>query len=247
MHDPIAHFTNCATIVSSRLSSYRLAARMEAVFLCEEVDDVRNCITDVATNVADFVEAVSCEFIDYPYESKKQHKATYAVNELEKACRRALDVSKTIADKNKGTQIRAVVAEAKDKSSVDIITYQHAMLKYNRRKAEYAQCNPLTRGIISPRASPADIWREPGGDEEGDEDAEVSFILIAVIAFVIVGIGFVASSYSVRRRMPTHLQTTALSSRFGYGIPIIGEEAPKLSVSDASMAVTELEETHVDL
>lgn len=175
---------------------------MESKSLYDDENVIADAAVRLHSTIAEFVNSLAFEHINYRDESAKQHAATDAVKNFEKICHAALAACDANEDKNVAVKMRSTVEEARDKSSVAIITYQRAMLKYNRRKAEYGKCNPLTRGIISPRATPADIWREPGGDEEKDENAEMSCMLVAVISFLLFGIAYVLSSYSVPRTLP---------------------------------------------
>lgn len=157
-----------------------------------------------------FVTAVSEEYIDFSGESKCEQAAAAAVERFKNACEDTLSHAETLPDKDKGLQLRQLVVEAGETTSVDIITYQRAVLRFKQRKIQFRKCNPLTRSFMSPRAQRYDTWAEDCASPRSRELGEVYCILLPFLVFGLFATGFLLSSLRVggktgSSRVPTRL------------------------------------------
>lgn len=163
--------------------------------------------------VQEFVVAVSRDYIDFSVEQEREDAASRAIESFEKACMEANRAASALSDSNRAIQLREVVSGKKEGTSVDIITYQRAMLRFKKRKAQFKKCNPLTRNLLSPRASKYDPW---GEDSASPRSRELGEILCILIPFVILGLfatGYVLASNEVGGK------TSSFASRLPNKLP----------------------------
>lgn len=162
--------------------------------------------------VQDFVFAVSNEYIDFSVEKKRESNASKAVENFEKACMEDERALSTLDDNEKAGQSRKVLSEKKERSNVDIITFQRAMLRFKQRKAQFEKCNPITRNLLSPRATRYDPWGDDTASPRSREIGEIYCILIPFIIFGLFAAGYLLSSQqiggkaSIAARLPKTLR-----------------------------------------
>lgn len=202
-----------------------------------DVDEIQECGPAMRSSVAEFVELVSRGFIAFDAETLAEKEATACVRRFEEACSRAESAVSTITESNIATQISRTVDQSRDHFSVDIITHQRAMLRYNRRMAEYRSANPVYTRFLSPRAkrSGSDAW----ADSSTLENAR-SWLLSGSSLFalcVVLGIILFACSLAMNRSQQAN-EARGNNSRDGSDVCHVdvglGQEweAPKLQNID---------------
>lgn len=159
--------------------------KLLATLDCPEVDLLQQVAPLLREKVTRFQDAISGDYIDHPTEREAQRGASRELERLDKAQLLAEGALKFKKDPNLITYIRRTLAETAEKTSIDVINYQRAMIKYDHRVEEFKQYNAIARQFLSPRTRFAQAWEEE--ERVGRvEYAEVNFLAITLVVFAIL-------------------------------------------------------------
>lgn len=191
---------------------------MEEEFTFEEAKKMKTVTTALRKKVDAFMAVIAEDHIDHQLEKEKQDAAYQAVHDYENVCDEAEQIVRQCSEKGKTMQIRKLVQEARQANTVNVITYQRAMLKFNKRKQEYENCSRLTRDYFSPRSRSADdVW----GDEVKETYPEMKcmFIVLFILTslFIVCTFFVSVSTPKTRSRIVQHRQA-ALKQHLGHTI-----------------------------
>lgn len=184
---------------------------MSSQTMSEYIDlaEVEGLAGSLRTAVSKFVESLCLPMIDYSEECKLEIMATAALEEFNSACNRAEMETGKISDQSLAKQIRQGIIAIKDVSRVDMITYNRALLKFNRRKAKYENTSPRTRERSPPRSGAADVWKNDSQCEQNPLPGSgmgiivfLFFIIIAVVFARIIPQENIGNSFVINLNIP---------------------------------------------
>ena len=156
------------------------------------IAEVKGSADSLKTAVNNFVESLCLPTIDYPKESKLEIMATAALQEFDSACNRAEMETGKLSDQSLAKKIRQDIIAIKDVTRVDMITYNRALLKLNKRKVKYENTSPRTRERSPPRSGTTDVWKNDSEYEQnplpGSDLGIIVFLFFIIIAIVLARI-----------------------------------------------------------
>lgn len=158
--------------------------------------DLSSCVQPV---VDDFTKSVFEDYVDYPLEKRKMVTAEKAVSDFEMAVNRARDlITSNNGDGENSAEFEAAFTKAKDAFNVAAMSYNRAVLRFERRTSLYMKCSPLTRGFLSPRSGKHwDPWADDASSPRRAEWAEMSFIIIILVVFGLFATGSLLASFNI--------------------------------------------------
>lgn len=160
------------------------------------VEFVRKELFDTAElfheRVEKFREILMPEYIDTAREKQSLSNAKDALIHLEGARKAAENFMKR--RKDIAPTIKELLTTFSEKTSLDMIKYQRAVLIFKRREEEYNNMSPLARHFLTPRTRFAKAWEE---EEEMGRSAHPEsnfFVIIFAVVISLASIAFLLST-----------------------------------------------------